>query len=670
MSIYKRLNIRLVLGVGLISVLALGMIACSSSDDDSAAAAPAAPAAAAKAAAPAAAAPAASAPAAKAAAPAAPAAAAPAAKAVKGQTIEKAKTQTATKEREAVVKKEASAAGPTGTLVASIASVQSPSGWPTDCLWCSSLTYSKNQDGLFKVIRTDAGLEAAPWLVRGWETSSDMTYTDMSLAEGVLFHNGFGTMTAEDVKWNYHALLPSHTPAARHDTGGGLDLAIGEVEVIDDLTARFHWDTFHGTTLIQNMTDISEGTGMFPSLDKVMAKTGISVKEEAEDWMRINIVGTGPFVLDEWIVQKGMYSHANIDHWDHVPFVEKAQILEVPEASTRLAMLMTGQAHIAEVPLKDWGDLLSDAKYQKAAEGTTDVWSFPFAGNYWEYYHAVTGEKLEYERKTDIAYVGDPFEGGDTFDPNTASMQSSLKVRTALSQCIDREGLNEVIINGMGVPAYLASLQQADKMWIENAERWTLPYDCEGSKAMLADAGHGDGFHVVMWQGFNAAQTEVMDAIGNNWLNQFNITYEIDKRSYSTIRPGLVNHSQPFLRMHPCCSGDATWPLEHIFSSHGAPGGYNHGFDMPAAAAAVPIKTNPASSQEEVYAASLAYREEIFEWRINPAILQAPYAAIFDSTAIDSDTYANGDGTPGTGIRPFMQVRIGGVHDMDWIKLK
>ena len=249
-------------------------------------------------------------------------------------------------------------------------------------------------------------------------------------------------------------------------------------------------------------------------------------------------------------------------------------------------------------------------------------------------------------------------------------MQSSLKVRTALSQCIDREGLNEVIINGMGVPAYLASLQQADKMWIENAERWTLPYDCEGSKAMLADAGHGDGFHVVMWQGFNAAQTEVMDAIGNNWLNQFNITYEIDKRSYSTIRPGLVNHSQPFLRMHPCCSGDATWPLEHIFSSHGAPGGYNHGFDMPAAAAAVPIKTNPASSQEEVYAASLAYREEIFEWRINPAILQAPYAAIFDSTAIDSDTYANGDGTPGTGIRPFMQVRIGGVHDMDWIKLK
>ena len=33
-------------------------------------------------------------------------------------------------------------------------------------------------------------------------------------------------------------------------------------------------------------------------------------------------------------------------------------------------------------------------------------------------------------------------------------------------------------------------------------------------------------------------------------------------------------------------------------------------------------------------------------------------------------TYANGDGTPCTGIMPFMKVWIGGVNDMDWIKLK
>ena len=663
-------NLKWLVSAASVAVLVVSMVACSSSDDDTAAApaAPAAAAPAAKAAAPAAAAPAAKA--AAPAAPAAPAAAAPAAKAVKGQTIEKTKAQTVTKERVAVEKKDAASEGPSGTLVASIATVQSPSGWPTDCLWCSSITYAKVQDGMFKVIRTDAGLEAAPWLVRGWTTSDDMTYTDMELAEGVLFHNGFGTLDAEDVKWNYHALLPSHTPAARHDTGGGLDLAIGEVQVIDDLTARFVWDTFHGTTIMQNMTDISEGTGMFPSMEKVMAKTGITDQTEGEDWMRTNVIGTGPFILDEWTVQKGMYMHANIDHWDHVPFVENVQVLEVPEASTRLAMLMTGQAHIAEVPLKDWGSLLSDSKYQKAAEGTTDVWSFPFGGNYWEYYHAKTGEKLEYERKIDIPYIGDPFEGGgDTFDPNTASMQNSLKVRKALSTCIDREGLNEVIIDGMGTPAYLATLQQADPMWQENADKWTLPYDCEAGKALLAEAGQSDGFHVIMWQGFNSAQTETMDAIGNNWLNQFNVTYEIDKRSYSTIRPGLVNHTQPFLRMHPCCWQPAVWPLEHIWSSHGAPGGYNHGYDMPAAAAAVPIKTNPKSSEAEVYAASLAFRQELADWYINPAIVQAPYAAIFDATKIDADIYANGDGTPGTGIRPFTQVRIGGLHDADWIKL-
>ena len=557
-------NIKWLVSAASVAVLVMSMVACSSSDDD-AAAAPAAPAAAAKAAAPAAAAPAAAAPAAKAAAPAAAAAAAPAAKATKGQTLEKKAVQKTTKERVAVTKAD-DATGPSGTLVTAIQSVQSPSGWPTDCLWCSSLTYAQIQDGLFKVVRTDAGLDIAPWLVRAWETADDMSYTQMEIAEGVTFHKDFGTLDSTDVQWNYRALLPSHTPAARHDTGGGLDLSIGDIEVVDDQTFKMTWDVFHGTTMMQDLTDVNEGTGMFPSLDKVMAKTGITVKEEAEDWMRTNVIGTGPFALDEWTVQKGMYMTANIDHFEKVPYVEKVQVLEVPEASTRLAMLMTGQAHVAEVPLKDWGGLLADEKYQKASEGTNDTWSFPFGGNYWEYYHAKTGDKLEYERKTDIAYVGDPFEnGGDQFDENTASMQSSLKVRKALSTCIDREGINEVIIDGMGKPAYLATLQSSDPMWQENAEAWTLPYDCEAGKALLAEAGHGDGFHVVMWQGFNGAQTETMDAIGNNWLNQFNVTYEIDKRSYSTIRPGLVNHTQPFLRMHPCCWQPAVWPLEHIW---------------------------------------------------------------------------------------------------------
>jgi ABC-type transport system substrate-binding protein len=663
-------NIKWLVSAASVAVLVVSMVACSSSDDDAAAAAPAAPAAAAKAAAPAAAAPAAAAPAAKAAAPAAPAAAAPAAKAVKGQTLEKKAVQKTTKERVAVEKTAASDAGPTGTLVTAIASVQSPSGWPTDCLWCSSITYAQIQDGLFKVVRTDAGLDIAPWLVRGWETADDMSYTQMELAEGVVFHNGFGTLDSTDVQWNYRALLPSHTPAARHDTGGGLDLSIGDIEVIDDQNFKMTWDSFHGTTMMQDLTDVNEGTGMFPSLDKVMAKTGITVKEEAEDWMRSNVIGTGPFVLDEWTVQKGMYMHANIDHWEKVPFVESVQVLEVPEASTRLAMLLTGQAHVAEVPLKDWGSLLEDSKYQKASEGTNDTWGFPFAGNYWEYTHAKTGEKLEYERKTDIPYVGNPFENGDTFDPNTASMQNSLKVRQALNGCIDREGLNEVIIDGMGKPAYLSTLQTSDPMWAENAEAWTVEFNCEASKALLAEAGQSDGFHVVMWQGFNGAQTEMMDAIGNNWLNQFNVTYEIDKRSYSTIRPGLVNHSQPFLRMHPCCWQPAVWPLEHIWSSHGAPGGYNHGYDMPSAAAAVPVKTNPNSTAEENYAASLAFRKEIAEWHINPGIVEAPYAAIFDASQIDQDTWANGDGSVGSGMRPFGQNRIGGVHDMHWIKLK
>ena len=91
---------------------------------------------------------------------------------------------------------------------------------------------------------------------------------------------------------------------------------------------------------------------------------------------------------------------------------------------------------------------------------------------------------------------------------------------------------------------------------------------------------------------------------------------------------------------------------------------------MPAAAAAVPIKTNPQSSAEENYEASFAFRKQLADWYINPGVVEAPYAAIFDGSQIDKDTWANGDGSVGSGIRPFGQNRIGGVHDMHWIKLK
>ena len=491
---------------------------------------------------------------------------------------------------------------PSGTLVVAITSVASPSGFPTDCLWCASLTVVSAQESLLQTARgSDGGITAAPWLAAGWETAPDFSYTDFFLNEGVQFHRGWGEMTSEDIRWTYHALMPSFTEEARHDSSAEIDLAIKEVEPVDTYTARFHWDAFAGHTLTALFTDANEGTGQFPKIETVMEQKGFATEDEAEEWMRTNITGTGSFQMDGWVVQNGMFLSAFIDHWDKVPFVEKVRILEVPEASTRRAMLESGEAQIAGLALKDWPALLETGQFLQSPEGSKNIHGFPFGGNYWEWTHAITGDDLpETLRDTSLPWIGDPYENSPgVFDENTPSMQRSLKVRRALSMAIDRESINEVILNGLGKPQDLGGQWDTDPVWVENADKWRYGYNVEEAKKLLDEAGYSDGFEVNFWAGLSGEDIEMSEAIAADWLNNFNIDATHDRRTYSTIRPSLVTRTFPVLRMHGCCGWPGTWPIEFIWSSYGR-GGYNHGLEIPKASEVNGFKqanTDPELSQ-------------------------------------------------------------------------
>ena len=643
-----------------IGALALFLVACGG------AAAPVAPAPApqAPAAAPVAPAPAPQAPAQAPQAPAAPAPAAPAAPAMAPATpVVQAVTAAQTFRPTPAPIREAPAMmeekdKPSGTLVVAITSVNSPSGFPTDCLWCASLTVVSAQESLLQTSRgDDGGITAAPWLAAGWETASDFSHTDFFLNEGVQFHRGWGEMTSEDIMWTYHALMPSFTEEARHDSSAEIDLAIKEVEPVDPYTARFHWDTFAGHTLTALFTDANEGTGMFPKIETVMAQKGFT-EDEAEEWMRTNITGTGSFEMEGWIVQEGMFLTAFVDHWEKVPFVEKVRIQEVPEASTRRAMLESGEAQIAGLALKDWPALLETGQYLQSPEGSKNIHGFPFGGNYWEWTHAITGEDLpETLRDTSLPWVGDPYENSPgVFDENTDSMQRSLKVRRALSMAIDRETINEIILNGLGNVQDLGGQWDTDPVWVENADKWRYGYNVEEAKSLLEEAGYGDGFEVNFWAGLNGEDVEMSEAIAADWLNNFNITATHDRRTYSTIRPSLVTRTFPVLRMHGCCGWPGTWPIEFIWSSYGR-GGYNHGLEIPKASEVNGFKqenTDPVMLKEK----AVEMRQYLYDWALLPAIVAAPGRMIYDSEAVESWK-----------MRPFLQFRHDGIHDLEWVKL-
>ncbi len=82
----------------------------------------------------------------------------------------------------------------------------------------------------------------------------------------------------------------------------------------------------------------------------------ISPKAIAEegDQLATHPVGTGPFVFDSWKTGQEITLNSNKDYWGTVPKVDKVTFKVVPEDSTRLAMIESGEAHIAEqVPVTE-----------------------------------------------------------------------------------------------------------------------------------------------------------------------------------------------------------------------------------------------------------------------------------------------------------------------------
>ena len=53
------------------------------------------------------------------------------------------------------------------------------------------------------------------------------------------------------------------------------------------------------------------------------------------------------------------------------------------------------------------------------------------------------------------------------------------------------------------------------------------PYDPEGAKKLMKEAGYGDGFEMTIWTGAGTHE-EIVNAIGATWLREFGVKVSID----------------------------------------------------------------------------------------------------------------------------------------------
>ena len=539
---------------------------------------------------------------------------------------------------------------PAGVLIAAIGNSYFMNSSPRYCPACSVTARTGATETLLEAVRADDGTVAlGPLLASDWVMSADgISYTDFTLREGVQFHGGYGEMTAADVAFSWNDSNPKLQPDSIHDTGGDLANLVREVEVIDDYKVRFNWVAFGGHTLLQYVTNFSEGISVFSKgfFDEV-----------GPEGMRTKMIGTGPFEVTEWTQHKGVFLNAVDSHWRKRPYVASANVLQVTEASVRKAMLKTGQAQIGELALTDWKEMFEEG-FAQAPEGFWGDNSYVYSGNYWEDKLAIDGQPFTSSEPGDLLYKPVPDTSlawiGDPAD--VASMERSKKVRTAMAMAIDREKLMTALTDGFGRLAYAPGWDVNHPFY---KSEWTIEHDVAGAQALLAEVGLSDGFDVEWWAGPAAGSGEsIQEAIGIEWLANLNINSTFDKQNYSSFRPSLVNRTNKKIFFS---GGGAqfppTWPQDLNATSLSRPGGYNRAMEIPIFAEthlAMAGESDPEMLRELITKMFDWNRE----WMVWVGVYQSPVAALYNPSLISEWQMV----PEGKGV-------LGRMNSLEWVRL-
>ena len=164
--------------------------------------------------------------------------------------------------------------------------------------------------------------------------------------------------------------------------------------------------------------------------------------------------GTGPFKITRIAAGQYVEMSRNTDYWDktRIPKLDKMVVYPMPEATTRLAALRSGQVDWIEVPPPDAIPSLKDAGFQ------ISLWPYPHT----------------------YPYVLNTLPSSPFHD---------VRVRQAANYAIDRDGLCK-LINGTGKPAI--GLYPPDHP-VFGTPKNRYGYDPARAMALLKDAGFGPG---------------------------------------------------------------------------------------------------------------------------------------------------------------------------------
>ena len=409
-----------------------------------------------------------------------------------------------------------------GTLTVATAEVGPPTNFPGDQTGGVEAisTFFGIQE---RLIERQQNLTYIPRLLTAYEVSSDLTTLTGKVRKGVQFHQGLGDLTAEDIKFSYgHAGLEN--PDSINGSVGYLHNYLNPLKVDgDDIVFPMKLCSANPGCGFLGMTNIT------------------SHQTTAKD----HVIGTGPFEVTKFVADNTIEANSFQNYWDGPASFDKLVVKEVPEASTRVAMIKTGEVGIIDsVSLSYMDDLMSYGIIPNAENRSGVNQAIYMGGNYWQDKYHDRDEPVTprpgFKPDADHPWIGDRSDA--------AQFEKARRVRWAMSQAIDRKLIAEEVTLGLGRAEYIPWFSTELP---EYKSEWTIPYDPDTAVKELEATGYGDGFLVTIFlpPDRSSLNYEIYEAALTMWAN-IGLEVKIDATAYTSFRPKLVERKLEYLYAH------------------------------------------------------------------------------------------------------------------------
>ena len=466
----------------------------------------------------------------------------------------------------------------------------------------------------------------APHLVASWTVFPDLTGVSLTVREGVQFHKGYGEMTAEDLAWNMNDSNAAVTPTSIHGQAGDFAGIVGEAVVTGSYTLDVPFTNFDQQWASRAFNQNDQGLAVFSKK---------AFDENGADWMRENIVATGPFSVVEWVAEDRIVVERFDGYWGDVASLDQVRIQIVPDNFTRKALLETGDADVAGIDFKDLPSLVAQGFVTTGAGGGSE-WVLWFAGNYWEKTHAITGEPIDWgqihSHAKQHAWRAHPDDAED--------MENARKVRNALAMAIDRDLMVETLTGGLGWPAYMGFFSANDSNW---RNEWDVPYDPAEAERLLDEAGRpekdGVRFNIPVYTNSETSfGGELADTIASFW-RQIGADVEVQKYAYSLFRPAVVSRGWVLPQISACCPNQVpepwNWPRFSFWNTTITRGGFGGGLEIPDIADFYQ-RASAEPDPEKRIDINNAFAEWMREWMLGMGTVGVPNLIVYNPNAIES----------------------------------